>query len=358
MKVKTPDFTLQQFLKSLGWNDFFQKSFDEINSDADLVPGRIISQEKIHYHVQIGPNVVVEAAITGRFRHIAKHAIDFPAVGDWVSCIYEQAHGQQKINIHSVLTRKNLIQRKRAGHEDVSQLIAANVDFMLIATSLNEDFDLPRIGRYLAVARESGTSPVLLLTKVDLCKNSLEFIDAIKNEFDKVVVLAISNRDPASLEQIQPFFASGNTCVLLGSSGVGKSTLTNFLLGINLQKTQDLSSESKGRHTTTARNLLVTRWGGLVIDTPGMKDISVLAPEEELQKNFSDIEELTVQCKFSDCRHKSEPGCAISGAIKSGKLEAERWSDYLELQSEVNRAQKKRENKGKGRKENQSRNKR
>ncbi len=330
------------FLISLGWNDFFQNSFDE-TKESGLIPGRVISQEKIHFHVQVGPNKVIEASITGRLRHEAKDPTDLPAVGDWVVC--NDAVEKQKANIHRVLKRKSSIQRKKAGTQQIPQMIATNIDFMFIATSLNDDFNVRRIGRYLTLGWDSGATPVLLLTKADLCSNPKDYVAQVKDEFKKVEIFVVSSQDADSMEQLKPFFAPGTTSVLLGSSGVGKSTLSNYFLGTDAQKTQALDSDSKGKHTTTARNLLVTRWGGLVIDTPGMREISLLDQEAGLQENFSDIEEMMVRCKFTDCGHKTEPGCAITGAIKDGTLRAERWHDYQKLLTEIGRYQKKKENK-------------
>lgn len=329
---------MDPFLISLGWNDFFQASFEK-DAEPGLTPGRIIGQGRGHYHVQVGPQDILEASITNRLRHAAKVASDFPGVGDWVTIARGQ--GSQKASIHSILKRKSLIQRKRAGTLQETQLIVTNVDFVIVATSPNEDFDLDRLGRYLALSKDSGATPILLITKSDLSSNPGEYIKRLKKEFGDVDVYAISNKDSSTIDELQKFFKPGMTTVLLGSSGVGKSTLTNYLLGLEAQKTQTLSGDIRGRHTTTARNLLVTRWGGLVIDTPGMQDITTIDSEEGTQKEFPDIEELVLQCKFTNCRHKSDPGCAISGAIKDGKLTEERWDDYIRDLSKSSRPSKK-----------------
>ncbi len=324
--------TLDAFLVSLGWNDFFQTSYDE-NPEPGGFPGRVISQGKGHYHVQIGAQAVLEAGITSGLRQTAATAIDLPGVGDWVAMTGEQ--GTTKANIHRVLQRKSVLQRKRAGSSQETQLIVTNVDFAFIVTSLNEDFDLQRLGRYLALCKDSGAKPIFLLTKTDLCENPEDFAQQLQKDFGTLDTFNISQKNIASMEQLHIFFVPGMTSVLLGSSGVGKSTLTNFLLGREFQKTQDLSGEEKGRHTTTSRNLFVTRWGGLVIDTPGMQEISMLNSTEGTHKKFPDIEELMLRCKFTNCRHGNDPGCAISASLKKGILLQDRWNDFLRLGSKT-----------------------
>ncbi len=316
------------FLLSLGWSDFFQASFDAVEGgrpSGAFAPGRIVSQGRGNYRVLVAAEVVLEAVVTGKLHKAAKDGAGFPTVGDWVAISLGQ--GNRKAEIHRVLERKSLIQRRRVGNVRETQSIAANVDFLFIVTSLNEDFDLERLGRYLALGRESGVKPILLLTKTDLCAHPEEYIERVQTEFPGVQFFAISNRDSASLEGLQTYFVPGLTSVLVGSSGVGKSTLSNFLLGVEAQKTSDVSYDSRGKHTTTARYLLTTRWGGVVIDTPGMQEIAVVS-EIEVDA-FPDVEELVLRCKFTNCRHAGEPGCAVARALLEGSLPAERWSAYL-----------------------------
>lgn len=319
---------LDPFLVSLGWTDFFQDSFNE-SAEPGGFPGRVISQGKGHYHVKTGPDVVIEAAITNELRHTATTAIDLPGVGDWVVMTSEA--GNSKANIHRILKRKTLLQRKRAGSSQEIQLIVTNVDFVFLVTSLNEDFDLQRLGRYLSLCKDSGAQPIFLLTKTDLCDDPTRYIQQLQANFGNVETFKLSKHNTASMDQLRRFFTPGLTSVLLGSSGVGKSTLTNYLLGSDLQKTRDLSGEAKGRHTTTARNLFVTRWGGLVIDTPGMQEITILNSTERTHMQFPDIEELMLRCKFTNCRHGNDPGCAISTSLKNGSLSQERWAQFLKV---------------------------
>lgn len=318
------------FLLSLGWSEFFQSSFEKCQLDQPataFAAARVVGQERGHYRVMVKPELILEAVVTGKLHKIAKagDAAGFPAVGDWVAITLSE--GNRKAEIHHVLTRKSLVQRKRVGNKHQNQIIASNVDFLMIVTSLNEDFDIERLGRYVDLGQESGVTPVLLLTKTDLCLDSEAYITKINSKFPNVKAFAISDRDPGSLEALQVFFSRGMASVLVGSSGVGKSTLCNFLISGDSQKTSEVSTDSRGKHTTTARSLLLTRWGGLVIDTPGMQEIAVVG--EVQAESFPDIEDLILKCKFTNCRHGADPGCAVVRALKDGSLENERWQAYL-----------------------------
>ncbi len=329
------------FLKSFGWDDFFQASFEE-NENSGPAYGRIVGQGRGSYQIQFATNQVFDAVISSKLRRSSKADtnIEFPAVGDWVSFSFESDSPQAIIQ--NVLKRKSVIQRQKAGAQHGAQVIAANVDFMFVVSSLNEDFDLVQMGRYLALGRTSGATPIILLTKADLCANPDHFLKLCESEFKDVETILISNKDSYSLEALQKYFSNGTTSVLIGTSGVGKSTLTNFLLGIDSQKTQGLSTESRGKHTTTARYLLTTRWGGLVIDTPGMQDVATLESDNTEPKDFSDIEELMLQCKFTNCRHKNDPGCAITAGLQNGSLSQKRWDEYLEAVADAARSKKRR----------------
>lgn len=318
---------LNPFLLSIGWNEFFQASFDNGHDDqrqTAFAAARIVSQGRDSYRVLVKPELNLEAVLTGKLHKISKNGAGFPAVGDWV--VISLSEGNPKAEIHRVLDRQSIIQRKRVGNKHQNQIIATNVDFFLIVTSLNEDFDLERLGRYVALGQESGVAPVLLLTKSDLCPQPQDYIKKINSQFPHVQTFAISDRDPNSFEALKVFFTEGKTSVLVGSSGVGKSTLCNFLIGVEAQKTSETSTASRGKHTTTARSLLVTRWGGLVIDTPGMQEVAVVG--EVVTEGFPDIEDLILKCKFTNCRHGADPGCAVVRALKDGSLDPDRWQAY------------------------------
>ncbi len=319
---------LNPFLHSIGWSEFFQSSFETCTADHSataFAPARVVSQGRGNYRVLIEPKLTLEAVVTGKLHKVAKDGAGFPAVGDWVAITLSE--GNRKAEIHHVLARKSLVQRRRVGSKYDNQIIAANVDFLIIVTSLNEDFDLERLGRYIALGQESGVTPILVLTKADLCVDPQSYVTKIKSEFPDVEAFTISDRDSASFNALQVFFNPGMASVLVGSSGVGKSTLCNFLIGVDAQKTSEVSTDSRGKHTTTARSLLVTRWGGLVIDTPGMQEVAVVG--EVQAEEFPDIEDLILKCKFTNCRHGGDPGCAVVRALKDGFLDLKRWQSYL-----------------------------
>ena len=329
------------FLKSFGWDNSFQVSFEE-GENAGLSFGRIVGQGRGNYQIQYATNQVFDAIVSSKLRRSTKNDtnMEYPAVGDWVSFSMESDNPQAAI--HRVLKRKSVVQRQRAGAHHGSQVIAANVDFIFVVSSLNEDFDIEQIGRYLALSRNSGATPIILLTKFDLCANSEFFVKQCEAEFKDIEIILISNKDINSLDILQRYFSEGKTTVLMGGSGVGKSTLTNFLTGIDSQKTQGLSTDSRGRHTTTARYLLVTRWGGLVIDTPGMQEVSQLESSKYEPKKFSDIEELMLTCKFTNCRHENDPGCAVTSGLKKGILTKERWDEYMASVTDAARGKQRR----------------
>lgn len=332
--------TYSPFLTSLGWNDFFQTQFDKIR-EPGLYPARIISQGRGHYYLQVSADDVLEAVISTRLFKACKASDDFPAVGDWVA--FTMGQGQEKANIHHVLERQSYLGRKRAGTANKIQHLASNVDHLLVVTSLNEDFNIERLGRYLEIGKNSGATSHILLTKSDLCPQPEEYLQKIKSEFDDIETFLVSSFDPNSMDALEKFFTLGKTTVILGSSGVGKSTLSNYLTGTNDQQTGELGLESKGKHTTTARNILHTRWGGLVIDTPGMQEILAITSDqtENALEDFSDIEELTLNCKFTNCRHQNDPGCAVSAALKANTLSADHWAAYQKALSKIKVPKKK-----------------
>lgn len=292
-----------------------------INSDKGiLVPARVISEEKGLYRVQLNPETIISTTISGRISFHADVRSDFPAVGDWV--LVETPLNSQRGVIRSIIERKNVIQRRGVGGIGDAQILAANVDTILIATSVNQDLNIRRLERYLAVARESQANPIIILTKADLCCNGVEaVVAAIRSEFPGVVVEAVSKDRFDEATFLAGYLRAGTTTVVLGSSGVGKSTLVNFLMGSEAIKTQDIRNwDGKGRHTTTSRHLYSSRFGGAIIDTPGMRTLALADHEEGLHAQFAEVEELTFQCRFHDCSHDTEPGCAIKNALSEGML--------------------------------------
>lgn len=293
--------------------------------------GRILSQEKGLYRL-ISETGEQTAEVSGRFRHNAAKASDFPAVGDFVAADCSSPEGHAVI--HSVLPRKSAFIRKAAGTGKREQVVAANIDTVFICMSLNLDFNLRRLERYLSVAWNSGAAPVVVLTKADLCPDVESFIRSVESVAVGTDIIVTCAKEEDGCQKLLPYIRDGKTVALIGSSGVGKSTLINRLLGENRLDTNGLRNDDKGRHTTTRRELFLLSTGGMVIDTPGMRELGLWDTDEGLGQSFSDIEVLAAMCRFHDCSHTSEPGCAVREAIRIGELSIERLQSYQKLKTE------------------------
>lgn len=300
---------------------------------TELMKARVVSQEKDLYLIQVSPDLTVQAVLAGRLRHESTSSVDWPAVGDYVR-VQPVADGRSLIT--EVLPRRSLMVRKQAGRGEDAQVIASNIDYLLIATSLNEDLNARRIERYLTLAWDSGAVPVLVLTKTDLIGDAPEAVSEVAAAFPGIDVYGVTAEKPETLLALKRYLENGLTAAVVGSSGVGKSTLVNHLLGREILKTQSIrADDGKGRHTTTSRQLLATPWGGSIIDTPGMRELQLLDNEEGLSRVFAGIEELSLQCKFTDCGHGNEPGCRIRRALEDGELSEEKWRSYLKQLGEI-----------------------
>lgn len=294
--------------------------------------GRILSQSKGIYRV-VCENGEFFAEISGKLRFEIIKQIDYPAVGDFI--MLDRNSGKKGNGIiHHVLSRKTAFIRKAAGKSGEEQMVASNIDIIFICMSVNNDFNLRRLERYLALAWESGATPVVVLTKVDLCDDIYGKFRAAASVAVGVDILGISIIEKDGYEDVMPYFSHGRTVALLGSSGVGKSTLINRLTGREILDTQKIRDDDKGRHTTTRRELILLPGGGMIMDTPGMREIGMWDVEDGLDKTFRDVECYFEKCRFRDCTHTTELGCAVYTAIEKGELSEKRWQSYLKLKME------------------------
>lgn len=323
----------KEFLQLFGWDDFFENQIPDLRSHI-LYPARVVCEERNLYRVQVGLNQVLWASINGKMQFNAQGRSDFPAVGDWV--LVELQQQSDRGVIHQVLERKTMIHRKQVGSSADMQILSTNVDYAFITSSVNQDLNYRRIERYLAVAFDANVTPVILLTKADTAEDIHTVVADVENNFPGIRVHTLSKDNFESAEFLKDYLVQGSTSVVIGSSGVGKSTLVNFLIGGDEIKTQNIrEDDDKGKHTTTSRNLYISRYGGLIIDTPGMRELQLSDHTEGLSSQFSDVEQLLGNCRFSDCRHETEPGCVIMQALDEGSLSDERWRSYQKLEAEV-----------------------
>lgn len=296
-----------------------------------LVVGRVVSQYRDLYKV-MNDNGILTAKVSGRFRFAVKTLSDYPAVGDFVM-LDRNTNTNGNAIIHNVLTRKSAFIRKAAGTSNDEQIVAANIDKVFICMSLNNDFNLRRLERYLSIAWDSNAIPVIVLTKADLCDDLAQKLSGVNSVAIGVDVLVTTSMSEDGYQQVLASIKEGETIAFIGSSGVGKSTLINRLLGENVLATQEIRNDDKGKHTTSRRELILLPSGGIVIDTPGMREIGL--ESADIAKAFSDIDELAAMCKFHDCTHSSEPSCAVQQAICDGTLTVERFESYKKLKKET-----------------------
>ena len=292
--------------------------------------GRITLQEKGMYRIRTSMSEQ-NALVSGKFQFDAQSPSDYPAVGDYVMVSYADP---DTAVIHQVLPRRSLFVRRAAGTSKMEQVVAANIDTVFLCMSLNNDFNLRRLERYLASTWESGAAPVVVLTKADLCEDVSSKQAEVETITMGVPILTTSAMDTDGYGQIMPYITEGRTVAFVGSSGVGKSTLINRLLGEERLVTDGLRNDDKGHHTTTHRELLFLPNGAMVIDTPGMRELGMWDAASGVEQTFGDIEELAARCRFRNCSHSGEPGCAVRAALESGHLDAGRWLSYQKLKNE------------------------
>jgi ribosome biogenesis GTPase / thiamine phosphate phosphatase len=333
-------------LQDLGWSDFFASQLAEVPAESDVVVARVAEENREMFRL-LSPQGEFMAEVSGKFRHEVTGRADFPAVGDWV--LASTRKEENRATIHRVLNRKSKFSRKIAGKKTEEQIVAANVDVVFIVSSLNSEFNLRRLERYVALAWESGAQPVIVLNKSDLSESSEEHRRQAQAAAIGVRVILSSARRGDGIEEIRDLMRSApektaatesvakamrvaKTAALLGSSGVGKSSLINAILGTELLDTGEIrESDDRGRHTTTTRHLIVAPNGGVLIDTPGMRELQLWDASEGIDQAFGEISELAANCKFRDCQHVNEPGCAVRAAVESGELAAERLESFHKL---------------------------
>ena len=329
-------------LKQYGWNDFFGEKFSEY-ADRGFSAGRVAVEHKSQYvlYTELGE---LTGEISGKMHFNSGDKEDYPAVGDWV--VIRPVINDKKAIIEHVLPRRNKFSRKAAGVKTDEQIVASNIDYVFIMSSLNQDINLRRIERYLTLAWENEITPVIILSKADvfnLTRNSVsayksldEVVVEVENISSNTKIHVISAAENTGIDELNQYFEGNKTAAVIGSSGVGKSTLINRLTDRTKMKVSDISLyKDKGRHTTSHRELILLPAGGLIIDTPGMRELQMWEGGEGVTETFPEIEKLINECKFSDCKHDTEPGCAIKAAIRSGEIDEDRYSSYLKLQREV-----------------------
>lgn len=323
-------------LKELGWNSFFESYFIKYNQQSiTYMPARIISVQR-HIYSVLSEYGELKGKIAGKFQYEAQSIEKYPAVGDWVGITRKE--NEDKAIIHFLLPRKTSLSRKTPGIKTEEQIICANIDTSFLVSAFDRDFNLRRIERYLSLIWESGANPVIILNKADLCTDIETFIREVESISLGIPILCMSALEKYGIGQIYNYLKEGKTVVFLGSSGTGKSTIINYLLDAPKQAINSLRDNGKGRHTTSYRELfMIPDRRGMVIDNPGMREIQLWANEDIVEKTFADIEDISQSCRFNNCSHTKEPGCAVKEALEEGSLEPKRLESYFKQKRELNR---------------------
>lgn len=318
-------------LKNLGWDDHFDAAFENYKKQDTIIPGRI-SFVSGPLCTLITTRGFMKAALAGILKGPHTDVLYKPAAGDFAAV---DTSGATAV-IRKILPRKNEMARTGAGTKGKPQVLGANIDIIFLVTSLNRDFNMRRIERYLTLVWDTGALPVIVLNKSDLCPDPSSYLDQLMENAPGIDFEIISARQDENLSCITAYLEGGKTGILLGSSGVGKSTICNRLMSMDMLATREVrEKDQRGRHATTSRELFMMPKGGVLIDTPGLREIRLLDSREGLEHTFSDIEEIALQCKFSDCSHENEPGCAVKKALKNGTLDRNRFDNFKKMEKEI-----------------------
>lgn len=319
-------------LEDWGWDAVWAEAF-AADAAKGLMPARVTAQQRglLTVAAEGGPR---PARVTGAMRHKAAGAADLPCVGDWVAV--QAVPGEDAVVVRRILPRRTKLSRKAAGEALEEQVIAANLDCALLMTALNADFNARRLERFLTVTRESGAEPVIVLNKLDACDDPRPYLEEARRVAGDAAVLALSAKTGLALEALAQWLKPGRTVGIVGTSGVGKSTLVNRLLGREALKTAETrAGDERGRHTTTHRELFVLPGGGVLLDTPGMREMAFWDAEKGVAEAFGEIDALAPSCRFGDCGHEAEPGCAVKAAVEKGDLPASRLESWRKLKREL-----------------------
>jgi ribosome biogenesis GTPase / thiamine phosphate phosphatase len=319
-------------LSALGWNDWFAEQFEPYRAQGST-PGRVVSQRHHVYrlYTEAGERL---GQIAGKLRHAATGRHDYPAVGDWVA-VHAPPQALLRSTIQGILPRKTRFSRKVAGSTTEEQVVAANIDIVFLMAGLDRDFNLRRLDRYLMTALRSGAQPIIILNKADVCAEPLSRAREVEAIAGGVPIHVVSSLRGDGLESLEPYLRPAVTGALLGSSGAGKSTLVNRLAGADIQRVGGLrAADQRGRHTTSHRELIILPSGALLLDTPGLRELQLWDEGDPAPEAFDDIESLAQGCYFRDCRHRSEPRCAVRESVAAGTLPAARLASYHKLQDE------------------------
>jgi len=337
-------------LKQIGWNEFFERQYKSLKLGKKNYPARVFRVEKNKYHLEseIGSKVGI---LTGKYLYQTESRKDFPAVGDWV--VVEDITSADEVRIKFLLKRKTYFGRKEkisggrrvmtignksttAGGATQEQIISANIDIVFIVMALDQDFNIRKMERFLIPVKKSGATPVMVLNKTDLCENVQKAKRIITESFRNMDVIEVSALKREGLEKLREYISEGITVSFLGSSGVGKSSIINVLMDNEELKTGEVNEKHHlGKHTTTWRETVILPEGGILIDNPGLRILKLFVEEEDVKNTFADIEEIISSCRYSNCSHNGEEGCAVTEAIESGKLDRERYENYIFMKAEA-----------------------